>query len=296
MSPSYNVIYLARSTSPPTTPSSHQPLMPAPEPWPYHGQSPMLEIGSKWFHLQLHLHDREFRLCLCYWLGLRLQSRESGCPFCTRGLVADSFGDHQVGCGGNGDRIHRHDALRDVLYAAAQSAALAPRKETPSLIPGSYSRPADVFLPIWCRGRPAALDVSVISTLQPCTSLSGAANSQGHALKVAEDRKMTVHNDACSSVGVTFIAFVVESLGGWSEEAIGSISRIGRIGRLMGQRSGSPTAEAARHLFQRLAIKLWRGNASLWLCRLPTHSAQIVGVTCFCCLKKKKLLFYFFII
>ena len=53
MSPSGNVIYLARSTRPPTTPSSHQPLIPAPEPWPYHRQSPTLEIGLKWFHLQL---------------------------------------------------------------------------------------------------------------------------------------------------------------------------------------------------------------------------------------------------
>ena len=80
----------------------------------------------------------------------------------------------------------RHDALRDVLYSAAQSAALAPRKQTPSLIPGSCSHPANVFLPIWCRGCPAALDVSVISTLQPHT-LYGAANNHGHALKVAED-------------------------------------------------------------------------------------------------------------
>ena len=87
---------------------------------------------------------------------------------------------------------------------------------------------------------------------------------------------MSSHNDASSSMGVTFIPLVVESLGGWSEEAICSISR---IGRLMGQRSGSPPAEATRHLFQRLAITLWRGNASLWLHRLPTHSAQIVGVT-----------------
>ena len=51
---------------------------------------------------------------------------------------------HQVGCGGNSDRIHRHDALCDALFAASQSAALAPRKEVPSLIPGSCSRPADI--------------------------------------------------------------------------------------------------------------------------------------------------------
>ena len=107
--------------------------------------------------LGLHLHDREFHLCLNYWLGLRLQSREFGCYICIRGLIADPFGDHQVG-----DHIHRHDAHRDTLFSAAQSAALATRKEAPSLIPGSCSRP-DVFLPTWCGGRPAALDVSVIN-------------------------------------------------------------------------------------------------------------------------------------
>ena len=224
--------------------------------------------------LGLHLHDREFRLCLNYWLGLRLQSREFGCPICIRGLIADPFGDHQVGCGGNGDRIHRHDALRDTLFSAAQSAALAPRKEVPSLIPGSCSRPADVFLPTWCGGRPAALDVSVISTMQPLT-ISGAANNQGYALKIAEERKRAAHNEACRSVGVTFTPLVIESLGRWSDDAIGTISR---IGRLMGQRSGSPPAEATRHLFQKLAISLWRGNATMWLRRLPTHSAQINGI------------------
>ena len=49
------------------------------------------------------------------------------------------MGDHHVGCGGNGDRIHKHDSLRDVLFSAAQSAALAPRKEVPPLIPGTSS-------------------------------------------------------------------------------------------------------------------------------------------------------------
>ena len=44
---------------------------------------------------------------------------------------------------------------------------------TPSLylcvIVHNQSRPADIFLPNWERGRPAALDVSVISTLQQLT-------------------------------------------------------------------------------------------------------------------------------
>ena len=133
------------------------------------------------------------------------------CSICQ--VVADPLGDHQVGCGGNGDRIHRHDCVRDALFSAAQTAALAPRKEVPSLIPGTSSRPADVYLPNWTRGKPAALDLHVISTLQQLT-LKEAAVTQGHALSVGEERKRAAHSEACHAVGVTFIPMVVETLGG----------------------------------------------------------------------------------
>ena len=63
-----------------------------------------------------------------------------------------------MGCGGNGDRITRHNAIWDIVFSATQSAALAPSKEMPNLIPDSSSRPADVFLPTWSRGQPAVLD------------------------------------------------------------------------------------------------------------------------------------------
>ena len=61
--------------------------------------------------------------------------------------ISDVMGDHYVTCRGNGDLIRKHDALRDVLYTATCSAALAPKKEMSSLIPGSLSCPADIYLP-----------------------------------------------------------------------------------------------------------------------------------------------------
>ena len=194
------------------------------------------------------------------------------CPICQ--VVADPLGDHQVGCGGNGDRIHRHDSVRDVLFSAAQTAALAPRKEVPSLIPGTSSRPADVYLPNWMRGQPAALDVHVISTLQQLT-LKEAAVTQGHALSVGEERKRAAHSEACHAVGVTFIPMVVETLGGWGEEAALTVKI---IGQLQGLRLRIPPAQATRHLFQRLAINLWRGNATLWIRRLPIRSSEVDGL------------------
>ena len=57
--------------------------------------------------LGLHLLDREFRLCLQYWLGLQMFEEHPRCPVCHS--TSDHFGDHHVGCGGNADRIFRHN-------------------------------------------------------------------------------------------------------------------------------------------------------------------------------------------
>ena len=84
--------------------------------------------------LGLHLQDQEFHLCLKYWLGLQMFEEQQKYPVC---LTPDKFGDHHVGCGGNANRIFQHNSLPDAAFSAAQSAALAPRREIPSLIPGS---------------------------------------------------------------------------------------------------------------------------------------------------------------
>ncbi len=129
--------------------------------------------------LGLHMQDREFRCCLRYWLGIPLHNSPHCCPACH--TIADEFGDHHVGCGGNGDRITRHNAIWDVLFSAAQSAALSPARETNGLIPES------IFLPAWHGGRPAALDVHVISPLQQSIILEYAF-TPGHALHVGTQR------------------------------------------------------------------------------------------------------------
>ena len=152
------------------------------------------------------------------------------CPVCHK--VADPYGDHHVGCGGNADRIARHNALRDAVFSAAQFAAqfaaLAPRREVSSLIPCPLSHPADVYLPSWKGGRPATLDVTVISTMQQAT-IQGAAISQGHALLVGEGRKLAAHADACRAVGVSFIPIVVETLGGMSASSVSTLNCLGRL-------------------------------------------------------------------
>ena len=66
-----------------------------------------------------------------------------------------------------------------------------------------------------------------------------------------------------------FIPLVVKTLGGWEEQAVSQIKRIGAA--LARQTGHQDEAEKQRQLFQRLAVLLARGNAALFLNRLPTH-------------------------
>ena len=222
--------------------------------------------------LNLHFFDREFRICLQYWPGVPLTSSSHSCFICTR--PCDPLGDHAVGCGGNGDRILCHNALRDVLHSVAQSAGLSPRTEVPALIPNSSSCPADLFLPHWQGGRPAAADVTVISPMQVLT-LQGASTSQGSAIVVAEERKKTLYSDACHSEGISFLPLAVETLGGWGSEALSFIKHLARLQAL---RLDLDQAVSSNHLLQRLSVCLWRHNATMWTSRLPISPPSVDGV------------------
>jgi hypothetical protein len=107
------------------------------------------------------MRPQEFRVAAQYRLGIPVFASEGDCVSC--GRPSDIFADHAISCAYEGERISRHNRLRDAIYTAAQSAALNPQRELRNLLPNGESRPADVFLPSWIRGRDAALDVTVIN-------------------------------------------------------------------------------------------------------------------------------------
>ncbi len=59
------------------------------------------------------------------------------CPKCSG--VLDIFGDHAVGCAADGERIARHDRLRDTIFNCTQKAALAPVLEIRNILAQSNS-------------------------------------------------------------------------------------------------------------------------------------------------------------
>ena len=114
--------------------------------------------------LGLNLRGPEFIASLKYRLGCKIYHSESPCPACHQ--PSDPLGDHALGCGSQGERIARHNLLRDALWQTAAAAALGPVKEGRFLLPGRDARPADLLLPRWSGGQDAALDVTVVSALQ----------------------------------------------------------------------------------------------------------------------------------
>ena len=213
--------------------------------------------------LGLHLRPLEFVMAVKYRLGLPVYDRAGPCPACLR--PSDALGDHAMCCGSGGERISRHNALRDAFFDTAASAGLAPVKEGRFLLPGADRRPADVLLPHWAGGRDAALDVTIIHPLQDAT-MPNAATTPGFALTFAYERKMRGAEEDCRQQGIAFIPMVAESFGGWHSAAEQEVKKLGTA---LARHTGQEEGEAVTHLWGRLGVLLQRGNAAILANRVP---------------------------
>ena len=59
---------------------------------------------------------------------------------------------------------------------------------------------------------------------------------------------------------------VVETIGGWHEEAVAILKRLGQA---LARATGGDEGEVTRHMFGRLSILLQKDNATLLLNRIP---------------------------
>ena len=214
--------------------------------------------------LGLHLHPLEFTTALKYRLGAAIYTREGPCVAC--GRHSDLLGDHALCCGGQGERIARHNSLREELYHTAVAAALGPAREGRGLIPGrAGARPADVLIPRWSGGRDAALDVTVTHPLQQA-HLAGAAAEPGYSLTQAFNRKVAGAGEECQAAGIAFIPLAVESLGGWHQVAVEEIKRLGKA---HARQAGESEELTCRRLWQKLGLLVQKGNCALFNNRFP---------------------------
>ena len=214
--------------------------------------------------LGLLLKPPEFVAAMRYRLGHPIFSADGPCLACKQ--PSDRLGDHAMNCAWQGERIARHNWLRDELFNTATAACLAPTREGRALLPGEGGKPADVFLPHWAQGKDAALDVTVVNPLQTAM-VNEAAATPGHAMQAAHKRKLDKSWEPCDRQGIVFLPIAVESLGAWHPLAVKEVRKLaGAKARHTGEEE---SVEVAR-LFQKLSVALMRGNAALFNNRAPS--------------------------
>eukprot|EP00731_Ephydatia_muelleri_P024931 Em0017g14a len=220
-------------------------------------------------HKNLHLDPPEFQMALKWWLGLDTSQNGSSCSFCPSHAL-DPLGHHALTCKSGGDSIFRHNSLRDTFWESCKLACIAGQIEAGSGldVEGSRTRPADILLPNWEFGKPAALDFTITSALNPST-LNEASVMAGFAASAAEVRKHVANDEKCSRLGWVCIPLSVETYGCWGEEAGRCLDR---LATRIATRTGCPKSSAVSGLYGRLSIGLVRANARALLARSSSLS------------------------
>ena len=119
--------------------------------------------------LNLHLDPSEFQVDIKWWLGLTV-SQGQLCPLCMSHSL-DHFGHHALSCINGSDVVSCHNRIRDTLFEFYQRACLGAQLEAGSSLrhEARQTRPADVLIPNWELGKPAANDLCVTSPLNSDT-------------------------------------------------------------------------------------------------------------------------------
>eukprot|EP00731_Ephydatia_muelleri_P011154 Em0006g48a len=163
--------------------------------------------------------------------------------------------------------VSRHNRVRDTLFEFCQRACLGAQLEAGSSLghEARQARPADVLIPNWELGKPAAVDLCVTSPLNSNT-LQVACVTPNSAAMQAEQRKHHSNDAKCEELGWVCIPLVVESYGSWGPEAQRCLSRL--AGRLATTQLGQPKSLTTNLIYGRLNLTLIRANSRAILSRL----------------------------
>ena len=200
---------------------------------------------------------------------------DSWCPLCDS--VLDAKGRHAVTCACGGDRTRRHHAVRNKGCAFAESAGFSPELEKPGLLqpspdqPGAHMRrPADVFIPSWKQGVPAALDFAVTSPHRQ--DIRAAASLESGAAAAAYEQHKRDHLNTevdCQQQGFAFLPVVAETSAGWGPSAMCVFKSFARA---LSSTTGEDASAVLCDKRQSLSIALRRANARAVFARQPCQS------------------------
>ena len=147
-----------------------------------------------------------------------------------------------------------HNRLRDEVFDLCHHAHLSVSVErghglTRDL---AHTRPADILIAGWDRGKPAALDLTITSPL--CSVILGESCHQaGAAALAAETRKLHSNGPKCQELGWSCIPLAVETYDNWGKQAHDTFSRLASF---LAIHQSSPKAVVVAEIYGRLNVVL----------------------------------------
>ena len=214
--------------------------------------------------LGLSFSPNEFRKALKLRLGVDVVEKSFSCPSCHK--IFDCQGIHALNCAGSGDRIRRHNLLRDEFYSKASLAMCSPTCEKAGLIEGTKERPADVLLPKFSRGFDYFLDFAVTNPLSHYM-ISEHTKTGRDACDIYTDIKLNRYSDKLPNPeSVRFQPMVVDAFGKWESSAKEVINT---VASRPAARNRTDINTTLRHFYQKLSVVLMKSNTRSVLSRIP---------------------------
>ena len=198
-------------------------------------------------------------MAIKWWLGLDT-SCGSICPLCP-GRVLDPLGHHALTCKRGRDVVTHHNKLRATLAETCFRAHLNVEVEAGSNLSKdhSHTRPADILVPNWSLGKPAAFDLPLNSNV-----LLEVGLAAGQAARATEQRKHEENDAKCKELRWVCVPMVVEAYGAWGTETMESFSLLASC---LATSSNRAKAEVLAALYGRLNLNIVRANATAILSR-----------------------------
>ena len=198
--------------------------------------------------------NEQFRLTCFLWLGLPICQDKIRCRYCD--VMMDKYGAHASTCKHGPNIVRRHNRIRNYLYRKMKEAGYACELEKKKLDSKDGKRPADIYVHSLINNKPTAIDVSVTSSVQKKIVRMKTKNIYEAADRQVQT-KLNKYEDMVLRNTIKFIPFVIETFGGFCEQARNLLRRLAHDLREKTKRAFSVIMS---QLQKCICVRIWKST------------------------------------
>jgi len=220
--------------------------------------------------LGLKLSSTEWSVAVAYKLGVNFLPNPVKCKAngCSKSLDVQAL--HALRCGTEGDRLKRHNNLRNFFFKECQKALVSPVLEPTNILRNCGLRPADWGIPDFLPGKFMAYDVAVTDPTQDAFVKSGAITRGYAAETYALNSKIAKYADSLSKDNSVLLSpIIVETYGCWNSCASDFFQDLSSWLAARDPNSSGPLICA--RLYQKASVIIQRSNARMILSRIQSY-------------------------